>query len=333
MLSQDNLQSAMIYSEKAHRFLTKYQIAANPLNYAVVYFYCCQRVPEMNTEIEQVLMERHGLDGVFLEHLFERYISNNERFDAAFVDPFTNSLEQTMMKIDLQVDHGRQMASNLTRVNNALGKSEHHQSLRNVVGYLLDTINLSKTQYQYLSEELAKTSDEVNILKAKLKESRQEAALDNLTGLLNRRGCDNKLQELLLDDVHSSLMIDIDHFKSINDNFGHVIGDRVLQRVAGVIKQHVSSEDIAVRFGGEEFLVVMVNKAINEASLVAEKIRRTIGEMKLVQRQSKVNLPPISVSIGIAQVEQDPTWTDLFKRADEALYLAKNSGRNRCVLA
>jgi len=333
MLSQDNLQSATIYSERAHQLLKKYQIAANPLNYAVAYFYCCQRIPEMSAEIEHTIFEKNNLDGVFLEHMFERYISNSERFDSTFVDPFTSSLEQTLVKIDLQVDHGRKVASNLAKVNNALGHAEHHQSLKNVVGYLLNTINLSKLQYQALSEELAKTSNEVNTLKAKLKESRQEASLDNLTGLLNRRGCENKLQDLHIEDVHSSLMIDIDYFKTINDDFGHLIGDKVLQRVAGIIKQHVSSEDLAVRFGGEEFLVVLAHKAISEASLIAEKIRRTIGEMKLVQRQSKTNLPTISVSIGIAEVERDVSWTDLFKRADEALYLAKHSGRNRCVLA
>jgi diguanylate cyclase len=333
MLSQDNLQTASKYSEKAHTLLNTHQIAANPLNYSIAYFYSCQRLPQLCNEIDLAIAAKKPIDGIFFENLFEKYISNNEQFDSTYVEPFKLSLDATVAKIDLQVNSGRKVASNLEKVDKALGKTEHHQSLKGVVGYLMDTIHVSKTQYEYLSNELAKASQEVSTLKTKLQESRQEASLDNLTGLLNRRGFENKLQDLLIDEGHSSLMIDIDHFKSINDNFGHMIGDKVLQRVAGVIKQYVSADDLAVRFGGEEFLVLMVNKAVDEASLIAEKIRRKISELKLVQRQSQLVLPPISVSIGIAEFDRDPDWQDMFKRADDALYLAKNSGRNRCVLA
>ena len=134
-----------------------------------------------------------------------------------------------------------------------------------------------------------------------------------------------------IEDIHSSLVIDIDHFKEINDTFGHFIGDKVIQRIAKVIKDCVRETDLAVRFGGEEFVVVLVNQTLKEARKAAERIRLAITELKLMQRQSNTCLPPISVSIGIAQADNDHNWTSLFKRADKALYQAKNSGRNRCV--
>jgi diguanylate cyclase len=333
MLNQDNIQTAAVFSEKALRFLKKYLVAPNPVNFAVAYCYYTARIPELNQAIDQQLADYNYLDGVFLEYLFVNYLSNSENIDKSFVEPFNQSLAHAKQQIDLQVDSGLKIASNLSRVNQALSNTEHHKSIKNVVGYLMDTIKSSKQQYQYLSDELAKTSQEVNVLRVKLKETRQAAIMDNLTGLLNRRGCEDSLQELVLDELHSSLMIDIDYFKQINDTFGHMIGDRVIQRVAGVIKQHVSSNDLAVRYGGEEFLVVLVNKAISDASLIAEKIRRTVNELRLVQRHSKQLLPPISVSIGIAQTEQETSWEDLFQRADDALYKAKESGRNCCILA
>ena len=76
---------------------------------------------------------------------------------------------------------------------------------------------------------------------------------------MNRRGCDEKLQNLSHDDTHCSLAIDIDHFKKVNDTFGHFIGDKVIQRIAKTIQSHIGEQDLAVRFGGEEFVVVMAN--------------------------------------------------------------------------
>ncbi|WP_159822072.1 GGDEF domain-containing protein [Colwellia sp. 20A7] len=180
---------------------------------------------------------------------------------------------------------------------------------------------------------MSTTQQEINQLKHKLESSRQEALVDSLTGLLNRRGCDDKLQALDFEQTHSSLVIDIDHFKKINDNFGHFIGDKVIQRIAKIIKSHLTEQDFAVRFGGEEFLVVMTNKSIIEAKEVAEKIRIAIEKMKLIQRETNDPLPPISVSIGIAQNNNAQDWPSLFKEADNALYQAKKSGRNRCICA
>jgi diguanylate cyclase len=170
-------------------------------------------------------------------------------------------------------------------------------------------------------------------LQYKLASSRQEALVDSLTGLLNRRGCDDKLQALSFDDTHSSLAIDIDHFKKINDNFGHFVGDKVIQRIAKTIESHIEDTDLAVRFGGEEFVVIMTNKSIPEAKITAEKIRISIEKMKLIQRETNTYLPTISVSIGIAQNKNTLDWSSLFKLADDALYQAKNSGRNRCICA
>ena len=134
-------------------------------------------------------------------------------------------------------------------------------------------------------------------------------------------------------ETHSTLAIDIDHFKAINDKFGHFIGDKVIQRIAKTIKENTHEADIAVRFGGEEFVVVMSHKTLYEAKQIAEDIRDSISKMKLIQRETNTYLPPISVSIGVAQNINTKNWLELFEQADKALYQAKNEGRNRCICA
>ncbi len=333
MLCQDDYKSAAKYSELTLEFLTQHHLAPSPINYSVIYLLVSERHPQLKTDINVQLANKNALDSVFIEMMFDKHLTKSEHFDQNFLEPLLGSLSTTVKLINDQVDSGRTISSNLEKVDLALSKNKYHQPLQEVVNYLIHTVKDSREQQVFLSQELAKTTNEVNHLKSKLRESKQEAVLDALTGLLNRRGSNEKLKELTLNETHSSLMIDIDHFKNFNDRFGHFIGDRVLQKVAHVIQDCVSSNDIAVRFGGEEFLVVLVNQAKSEASLVAEKIRQTVNQLKLIQRRANVTLPKISVSIGVVEMENDPSWDELFKRADEALYIAKNRGRNRCILA
>lgn len=333
MLSQNNFTSTTQYSEQTHQFLSWHKLAPNPVNYSVSYLYISNSQGDLAKEINEQLTNKIVLDDFFMEQLFAQYLSNSKKIEADILEPLFITLSETIHRINQQVSHDKQASLNLKKIDSALTKLDHNQSLNDVVNYLIGTIKTSHQQHIAIYEQLEQTSGEVHQLQSKLEETRQEVVLDALTGLLNRRGGDEKLKELALTDQHSSLMIDIDYFKKFNDNFGHFIGDKVLQRVAKVISECVNSTDVTIRFGGEEFLVVLVNKAQSEASLIAEKIRHAVNTLKLKQKQTNLTLPAISVSIGIAEVDEDSTWSDLFKRADEALYQAKNTGRNRCVIA
>jgi diguanylate cyclase (GGDEF)-like protein len=154
------------------------------------------------------------------------------------------------------------------------------------------------------------------------------ASIDSLTGLSNRRSILDKATHLERSRQHtgslSLLMIDVDHFKSINDRFGHQVGDDVLRRVSEVLRTQVRTTDIVGRYGGEEFLVLMPDTGTDGALLVAEKLCATVAE--------RITLPDrITVSIGVATTsERDMTLDRTLTRADEALYQAKADGRN-CV--
>ncbi len=333
MSFDENYQVTSNFSELTHDFLSSHLIAPTPVNYAVVYLYISNENELLCAAIDKRLQQGELITADFMAQLFERFVSFSQEVESKILSPFKETLNKTLEKISHQVSNEVKASNSLQKLDKILTNTEHHKSLEQIVGYLFNTINNSKAQHQALSKELTLTQQEINHLKNKLESSRQEALVDSLTGLLNRRGCDSKLQNINFNNTHSTLAIDIDHFKNINDKFGHFVGDKVIQRIAKTIQSHISEHDLAVRFGGEEFMVIMTNKAVTEAKVIAENIRVSIENLKLVQRESNTTLPPISVSIGIAQNNNMTNWTTLFEHADNALYQAKNSGRNCCICA
>lgn len=173
-------------------------------------------------------------------------------------------------------------------------------------------------------------------LERQLKEQAEiQARTDYLTGLYNRRHfvrlADSEIARVTHQQLPMSLlMIDIDHFKSINDTWGHAAGDEVLQRVAQLIRTMLRDTDIAARVGGEEFAVVLAETAGEPARKIAQHIGATI-EHTLITSQAGVPIK-VTVSIGLAALHQRQVGLDdLLREADQALYDAKQAGRNRVV--
>jgi diguanylate cyclase (GGDEF)-like protein len=165
----------------------------------------------------------------------------------------------------------------------------------------------------------------------------QQSFLDGLTGLWNRGYLDHRLEgELNIARRYSrrlSLVLgDIDHFKRVNDSHGHLFGDHVIQRVAEVLSRHARRSDVACRYGGEEFALLLPGAGIPEAGVVAERLRMAVeAERFLARGESPV---PVTISFGVASTDslEPMTGESLIARADRALYDAKQAGRNRVHL-
>lgn len=161
-----------------------------------------------------------------------------------------------------------------------------------------------------------------------------QAFRDPLTGAGNRILLNDSLKREMelskrFDYDLSILMLDLDHFKNINDGFGHLAGDEILKAVVDQIKTCVRQTDICFRYGGEEFLVLLNNANLANARLIAERIRMTISELTVDTTKGPLQ---VTVSTGLAMMKKDDTQQDLINRADQALYQAKHSGRNKvCV--
>lgn len=160
----------------------------------------------------------------------------------------------------------------------------------------------------------------------------QTALMDPLTGINNRAGMDTAIKrEIELARRHKSsmciMLLDIDHFKAINDNFGHACGDFVLQAVAQCMKETVRCSDMLFRFGGEEFLILLSCTEVEGARLLAERIRQKIETLTFGAHKDL----KATASLGVTALRKNDTPETLFKRADAALYKAKKSGRNQVI--
>ena len=156
-----------------------------------------------------------------------------------------------------------------------------------------------------------------------LTKTRIAADTDSLTGLFNRRGFDRRVRPT---DPGAIVCLDLDHFKSVNDSFGHQAGDDVLRTVADVIRRTMRDDDIVARFGGEEFVVFLPGATAKAAGEIAERARTTIADTVGIGTRT------ITASFGVAACEDGGTVQDAIERADAASYAAKQGGRNRVVL-
>jgi diguanylate cyclase (GGDEF)-like protein len=160
--------------------------------------------------------------------------------------------------------------------------------------------------------------------------TRSAASVDTLTGLPNRRGVTRALEDAMTrvraGGGCAALLLDVDHFKSINDLLGHQTGDRTLAHIGRIISDNIRGADVAGRFGGEEFLVLLRDAGRERALQVAERLRAAIQSGGLCYADGK----PVTISIGVAYAGPADGPNDVIERADRALYRAKNAGRN-CV--
>ncbi len=201
------------------------------------------------------------------------------------------------------------------------------------VGYLTEIFNYMVGKLREDQEELAAVND---ALTRTNKELQEISITDSLTGLYNRR----YMMETLSNEVSradrmahkfSVLMIDIDHFKQYNDAYGHLAGDDLLIKIAGLFKESIRDMDLAARYGGEEFLIILPEHGPDAARAVAERIRERV---ETETRDKNDETEAVTVSIGVAAFpDNGMTPTALIENADVALYRGKESGRNRVIVS
>jgi diguanylate cyclase (GGDEF)-like protein len=179
-----------------------------------------------------------------------------------------------------------------------------------------------------LSRLAAHTGSRIGTLRA-TRQTQLQASTDSLTGLVNRRTLDNEVRELLAQGRTFAVAFgDLDHFKALNDRYGHDAGDRALRLFAKVLKDATRTGDVVARYGGEEFVVVLPDLSASEAVEAMQRVRA-----RLTEAVAASDAPAFTVSFGVTDSSMGTTVTDLVRSADAALLAAKSQGRNRVVLA
>lgn len=187
------------------------------------------------------------------------------------------------------------------------------------------------------SEHMDELAESIAILKDDLQKAREDSQTDALTGAMNRLAFDTSIRERLERSAivwksFGLLMIDVDNFKTVNDQYGHVVGDRVLMALVAKLRKHTKKGDLIARYGGEEFAVVLPFKSYRYSLKVARLLCRSIAKTDyMVDEAQPGTRIRFTVSIGVTTLEPDDTVTSIVERADKALYRAKHLGKNRTV--
>lgn len=221
-------------------------------------------------------------------------------------------------------------------VSSYLLKPINFKQLKKVLKQICEKVYYMKKieEYEHSLEELVRVrTQELEEIKAQLEEM---ANRDPLTNLFNRRYLHDVSKTLCSisqreEQVCSLLMIDIDKFKNINDTYGHIVGDRVIQFLADIFREMVRNSDVAIRFGGEEFIILLPNTNLKGATSIAEKIREYVQNQEFVIDKEKEETLGFTVSIGVSECDcrEELDINKALSSVDEALYKAKRAGRNR----
>lgn len=184
-----------------------------------------------------------------------------------------------------------------------------------------------------LASALGEKSAELDNVKSKLEEYKKLADTDGLTQAWNRRAFDTALSQIYADPrkvmFGSLILADIDHFKDINDKFGHPIGDKIIQAIAEILQNTVRGNTFVARTGGEEFAIIVDGAGQDAVAGIGERLRNAVAQTPFGNTQAGVSFGPITISLGTCMASDADSAEDLYAKADKALYKSKVGGRNR----
>jgi diguanylate cyclase len=190
-----------------------------------------------------------------------------------------------------------------------------------------------------LQTRLAESQQEIATLREEVRRARHESLLDSLTGLANRRAFDQRLAACLAASevartgrVPCLVVSDIDHFKRINDDFGHNFGDQVLRAVGEILKACAPGDGMTARIGGEEFAILLTDVELPEAQTLAEKIRQAVATSRIRRHGAQETLARVTLSLGVTFHRAGESMREFLERADRAMYASKSGGRDRVTV-
>lgn len=316
-------------------FLGKHKMLPNPVNYTLAYEYLLNRDSRLIEIMDQTLAQGPIANDMAIA-LYCRFILDN---DSRRLEQIRNEIRNIIVETISGVNQASQdtatAAANLNASSNRLLNQEASvQDLRNIVSEVINETQHIALNSNLLKEMLDETRHEIDNLREELDKTRQQATTDPLTGLLNRRGFETALQMACNRASHSLqslalLIIDIDHFKHINDTYGHLTGDKVLRNVGTILSANIKGKDTVCRFGGEEFAVILPDTTLVNAKQVGDILRLNIERSRLKSVGNDEDIGQVTVSIGVTEYRPSELGDDLIKRADEAMYESKRAGRNR----
>jgi diguanylate cyclase len=338
MATGQDPERSMEFAIVAFEKMKVFHNAATPRNYEVWYNYA----KADNGALKDTIDDRLARSGVVsqddLDEIYEKYFAPAHVSDqiSSVGSQMVGEIDEIITVIDDTLNSACKHSESLAGMDSLIESAGDRGALRGVIGRLVQTAKDIERTNQKFETHLLESKREIDQLQKHLEVVRKEILTDPVTTLANRKHFDQMIVRALADASASGAplslaLTDIDHFKQFNDRYGHLIGDQVLRLVALSLKQTVKGQDLAARFGGEEFAVILPDTALRQATTVGEHIRRAVMGRELIRRTTGEVLGRVTVSIGVASMRPGDTAQSIIERADSCLYAAKRNGRNRVI--
>jgi len=335
-LDEVDFEYATAVAEKAMLSMAQQRVPPTPNNFHTWFKYSLGTSPDLKRAIDILVGNKRKFDTTTNHDLFATYVAPHTSGETDL-----NNVSQQLHTVMASAKQFLTVAiadnrSQIQAMNEVADQSEVGVDPKLLVENLLNELAKTVTRATKLEARFVESTRELDVIRDSLNKSEERARTDALTGLPNRHALDEffriaQIAAMEKGEPLSALLIDIDHFKSFNDNFGHGVGDQVLRLMANVLRERVREYDLPARYGGEELIAVLPGANLATCEAVAERIRRLVSECSITRRSTGEILPSITVSIGVGQFQLGESMADLIDRCDRALYLAKRTGRNRVV--
>ncbi|MDR2199172.1 MAG: GGDEF domain-containing protein [Deltaproteobacteria bacterium] len=326
--------------QKAKRllpFMAKQRVPLTPYNYRIFFDYFDGQNAYLKQKLDKYLQERVLFTPELSERLYREIYDYSEERNKQLssvsrkFETVSQDLGKNLNKTLNSTGHYRQILSESVAQINSQGATG--DSIQAMLSSLLEETKYALNDQSDLADHILSTNKIIATLTSELRDQTRLANMDELTQLYNRRYFSVRFQQMLQESEDDPLIciaiFDLDHFKAINDNFGHPIGDKVLILCAKILLVHSHDDCLPVRYGGEEFILLTRGKAIEEVAELAETVRRKVEATEVKVRGNSV---PVTISGGVSRYRPGEELIDFIERADQALYRAKASGRNRVLL-
>jgi len=334
-MDKDDAEFIRETSDLALDLMSEYNVIPSPVNYQIWYAYAGKTDMSLVQNMENMIDKGITFSNNICSNLHQKYFSDESLQDTITEagDGFQKHLAKLAKTIQSASDGTASYNGALSDHLGNLEEIEGGAALKDIIGGLLQDTQKMEALNQEMEKELKASTLEVQKLQSTLNAAQHENVTDLLTNIGNRKCFEASLKKAITvaqetEEEFCLLFADIDHFKKFNDTWGHHVGDQVLKAVAHAFKTRIGQKGTPSRYGGEEFVLVLPKTDLNKAFILADSLRSTINQRTMKRKSTGETIGKVSISIGIAQFRTGDSRDSLLKRADSALYLAKNSGRN-----
>jgi diguanylate cyclase len=335
-----DLQQAKTYADQAMNRIAKEKLAQTPDIFELWYVYYAGISTEVSRAIDILIANKQDITEDRCRELHTRFLSQvrNEEMIRRAGDQISQTIKSVSGAVKDVHDATASYSGTLENVAERMSTVKSQDEMKAIVNMIMSDTQMMLERNTKLEQELDKSSVLMQELQRDLEQVRKEAMTDGLTGLANRKAFDAAISRVTeeansTNSTFTLLMVDIDHFKTFNDNFGHQVGDQVLRLVARTVIEGVKGRDIASRYGGEEFAVILPETTLAAGVVVGNALRKAVATKDVINRSSGEKLGRITMSVGVAEFTPGEDIADLIERADSALYTAKHNGRNQVAAA